>query len=317
MRKPALRIAAVHDLSGFGRTSLTVVIPVFSAMGIQVCPLPTAVLSTQTSGVSDFCFVDLSAAMRDFLGHWRRMGLRFDAVYSGFLGSAGQADTVMECIEHCLEKDGLVVVDPVLGDNGRLDPTMSMEMVECQRRLITRAHCITPNLTEAALLLGEPFPPEAEAAYRSVRHVGAERGGGLKAGAESGLEVEKVKDWLRRLSAVGPDMAIMTSVPLLGGGLSSVVAYHREQDRFWKVDCEYIPAFYPGTGDTFTSVLTACLMQGDSLPIAMDRAVQFVTMGIRATFGYKLPGTDGILLEKVLGTLNLPFTNSRYELLEE
>ncbi len=319
MRKPLPRIAAIHDLSGFGRTSLTVVIPVFSAMGIQVCPLPTAVLSTQTSMMENFRFVDLSAAMRDFLAHWRELGLKFDAVYSGFLGSAGQAETVIECIDNCLESDGLVVVDPVLGDNGTLDPTMNQEMVECQRRLITRAHCITPNLTEAALLLGENFPEAARAAYSITCSREAGRTGWQSAHAPlacGGLSQGFIKDWLRRLAARGPEMVVITSVPLENGALSSVVAYNRKQERFWKVDCEYIPAFYPGTGDTFTSVLTSCLLLGESLPIAMDRAVQFVTMGIRSTFGYELPGTEGILLEKVLGTLKLPFTGSRYELLE-
>lgn len=295
-----MRLAAIHDLSGFGRTSLTVVIPVLSTMGIQPCPLPTAVLSSQTGGFDDFAFVDLSDPMRDFLAHWKRLGLKFDAVYSGFLGSARQVDTVQECIDACLLPDGMAVVDPVLGDNGRFDPTMGEEMVVSLRRLIGKAHCITPNLTEAALLLGERMPP---AACDQRRHV---------------MEVKVVKEWLVRLAEQGPTYTVITSVPLPGGrkGGSAAVAYDKAQRRFWKVDCEYIPAFYPGTGDTFTSVLTGSLLQGDSLPTAMDRAVQFVTMGIRATFGYNLPTRDGILLEKVLHTLDAPLLGSSYELLE-
>ncbi|MDR2050769.1 MAG: pyridoxamine kinase [Deltaproteobacteria bacterium] len=299
MRSPVLRVAAIHDLSGFGRTSLTVVIPVLSAMGIQVCPLPTAALSTQTSGFDDFCFVDLSSAMRDFLAHWRSLGLRFDAVYSGFLGSPGQVETVAACIESCLPEDGLAVVDPVLGDNGTLDPTMSMEMVEKQRWLIARADCITPNLTEAALLLGEPMP--AAALDQRNAH----------------METEMIRDWLLRLAELGPVFSLITSVPLKGrrGEGSSVVAYNRRERRFWRVDCDYIPAFYPGTGDTFTSVLTGSLLQGENLPLAMDRAVQFVTLGLRATFGYALPARDGIILEKVLGSLHAPLPMSTYRIL--
>ncbi len=293
MRSPVIRVAAIHDLSGFGRTSLTVVIPVLSAMGIQVCPLPTAVLSTQTGGFDDFCFVDLTDSTRDFLQHWRRLGLTFDAVYSGFLGSPAQVEAVAECIRHCLAPGGLAVVDPVLGDNGQLDPTMSPEMVEGMRRLIAHAHCITPNLTEAALLLDEPYPGDA-------------------------IPVPRLKDWLVRLSAMGPEMVLITSAPLpKTAHKSAVAAYQRSRGLFWQMACDYIPAFYPGTGDTFASVVTGSLLQGDSLPLAMDRAVQFVTLGIRATFGHDLPCRDGILLERVLPSLAQPLTTSTYTLLEE
>ncbi len=293
MRSPVTRVAAIHDLSGFGRTSLTVVIPVLSTMGIQVCPLPTAVLSTQTGGFDDFSFVDLTGAMHDFLAHWRRLGLRFDAVYSGFLGSPAQVETVAECIARCLAPGGFAVVDPVLGDNGVLDPTMSMDMVEGMRKLIRHAHCITPNLTEASLLLGEAYP------------------------GNGNMETARLKDWLTRLADMGPEMVLITSAPLAGTPhKSAVAAYQRSRGLFWQTSCEYIPAFYPGTGDTFASVVTGALLQGDSLPLAMDRAVQFVTLGIRATFGHDLPCRDGILLERVLPSLARPLTASTYTLLE-
>ncbi len=300
MRSPVIRVAAIHDLSGLGHTSLTVVIPVLSTLGIEVCPLPTAVLSTQTSGFDDFCFVDLSAAMRDFLEHWKRLGLKFDAVYSGFLGSAAQAAIVADCINSCLDKGGLAVVDPVLGDNGKLDPTMTPEIVAAMRELVGKANCITPNLTEAALLLDEPCP---EAALPDSGAV---------------MDQKTLKRWLRRLSDMGPEMAVITSVPLSGHkGSSSVAAFERRSGRFWQVDCRYIPAFYPGTGDTFTSVLTGSLLLGDSLPISMDRAVNFVTMGIRATFGHTRPCREGILLERVLDALHAPLSGGSYELLSE
>ncbi|MDR2503566.1 MAG: pyridoxamine kinase [Deltaproteobacteria bacterium] len=299
MRIPVPQVAAIHDLSGFGRASLTVAIPVLSAMGVQVCPLPTAVLSTQTSGFDDFCFVDLSVPMRDFLAHWRRLGLLFDAVYSGFLGAPEQTATVGECIEHCLRDDGLAVVDPVLGDNGRLDPTMSMEMVEAMRLMIGRAHCITPNLTEAAMLLGETMPDAAVDQRKGV------------------MDVTTAKDWLARLARMGPSMTVITSVPFTDRERegSSTIAYNGVEDRFWRVDCDYIPAFYPGTGDAFTSALTGGLLRGDSLPLAMDRAVQFVTLGLRATFGYSLPAREGIILEKALDFLRAPLVHSTYKIL--
>ncbi len=297
LHNPVTRVAAVHDLSSFGRTSLTVVIPIFSAMGIQVCPLPTAVLSTSTSGFENFRFVDLTDAMRSFLDHWVELGLDFTAIYSGFLGSPDQVNLVIRCIDHCLKPGGIVVVDPVLGDNGELEPTMDMAMVGHMRNLVAKADCITPNLTEAALLLDEPYPAQS---------------------TDKGMDLGVCKSWLRRLSDLGPEIVVITSVPTGDGrNTSAVLAYQRSENRFWKVDCEYIPAHFPGTGDTFTSVLTGSLLRGDSLPLAMDRAVQFVTLGIRATFGHRLPYREGILLERVLRTLDGPATTCSYAILED
>ena len=120
---------------------------------------------------------------------------------------------------------------------------------------------------------------------------------------------------------MGPKTVVATSVPLLVDGRdpgqnTSVIAYEREEDRFWRVDCSYIPAHYPGTGDTFSSVLTGSLIQGDSLSIALDRAVQFVTLGIRATFGQGLPSREGILLERILGSLQTPLASCQCRLME-
>ena len=157
MRNPVPRIAAIHDMSGFGRTSLTVAIPILSCMGIQVCPMPTAVLSTHTVEFTDYTLCDLTPELGGILDHWERLGLHFDGVYSGFMASPEQMDSAARCIRNCLAPGGLAVVDPVLGDNGILDPTMTPEMVEKMRWLISCADIITPNITEVALLLDEPF----------------------------------------------------------------------------------------------------------------------------------------------------------------
>lgn len=292
LRSPVPRVAAIHDLSGFGRTSLTVVIPVLSTMGIQVCPMPTAVLSTHTTEFTDFSFLDLTEEMRKFLAHWRKLGLTFDAIYSGFLGSPPQVQVVIDTITHCRAEGALVVVDPVLGDNGKLDPTMTPEMVAAMRELVGHADCITPNYSEAGWLLGESYSDTCT--------------------------IATIKNWLVRLAAMGPKSVVITSAPVARRASdTSVVAYHAGQKRFWKVDCPYIPVFYPGTGDVFASVLTGSLLQGDSLPLAMDRATHFASMGIRATFGHDYPSRDGILLERVLNTLQVPVTASSYELLQD
>ena len=261
------KVAAVHDLSGVGHVSLMAVIPILSSMGIQVCPLPTAVLSTHTQ-YPEYTFLDLTDEMRRMTECWKHLDFTFE------------------------RPDDLVVVDPVLGDNGRLYKGFGEEMILEMRRLIRRADVITPNITEVFLLLDRPQPEEA-------------------------LSDECLKELLKALSDQGPEIVIATSVPVTDNPhMTSVYAYNRRGDRYWKVTCPYLPAHYPGTGDSFTSVITGSLMQGDSLPIALDRATQFILQGIRATFGYEYNNMDGIMLEKVLHNLDMPIQSCSYELLE-
>ena len=149
-------VAAIHDMSGFGRCSLTVAIPILSAMGVQCCPLPTAFLSTHTGGFEGFTFLDMTDEMPKAARHWKSLGLHFSAVYSGFLGSARQITIVADIIRD-FRGDGVVVVDPVMGDGGAVYRTYTPEMCAGMTHLAEQADVITPNLTEAALLLGIPY----------------------------------------------------------------------------------------------------------------------------------------------------------------
>lgn len=283
------KVAAVHDLSGVGRVSLTVVIPILSSMGFQACPLPTAVLSNHTQ-YPDFSFLDLTDEMPKIIKEWERLGVEFDAIYTGYLGSPRQARIVSGFINDFRRADSLVVVDPVLGDNGRLYTTFDETMVNEMQHLITEADVITPNLTELFYMLDLPYKEENSD--------------------------DELKHYLRCLSDKGPQIVIVTSVPVPAEPhKTSVYAYNRVGNRYWKITCPYLPAHYPGTGDTFTSVITGALLQGDSLPIALDRATQFILQGIRATFGYEYDNRDGILLEKVLHNLDMPIQISSYELI--
>jgi len=284
------RVAAIHDLSGFGGGSLSAVIPILSAMGIQVCSLPTAILSTHTGGFSDFHFRDLTSDMRLIIQHWQRLSLSFAGIYSGFLGSAEQIGIVRDFITTFRKDNTLVVIDPVLGDDGKIYDTMDDCMVEGMRDLIASADVITPNITEAGLLLGK----SALSGFSSK---------------------EDIKEWARALADLGPRCVIITSVPEDLGRGTSVIAFDKDADRFWKVACPYIPACYPGTGDIFASVITGSLLQGDSLPLSLDRAVQFVSMAIRATFGHNFPEREGVFLERVLPSLNAPVSMSSFELI--
>lgn len=282
------RIAAIHDLSGIGRTSLMAVIPILSTMGFNVCPLPTAILSNH-SQYPDFSFLDLTEEMPCIIDQWEKLGVTFDAIYTGYMGSPRQIEIVCGFIERFRTADTLVVVDPVLGDNGHLYSKMTQEMVEEMRRLACRADVLTPNLTEAFALLDRPYKTDCT--------------------------TEELKDLIAELSEMGPDTVIITGVPVPGqSGLTSVIARSKSDLRTWKVTCPYLPAHYPGTGDSFTSVITGSLLQGDSLPIALDRAAQFILQGIRSTFGYRMDNRDGILLERVLPNLNTPIQSATYEL---
>lgn len=284
------KIAAVHDLSGVGRVSLTVVIPILSSMGFQVCPLPTAILSSHTQ-YPHFSFLDLTDEMERIIREWEQLDVQFDAFYTGYLGSPRQVQIVDSFIHRFRQEDNLVVIDPVLGDNGKLYANIDDTMVYEMQKLIHRADVITPNLTELFYLLDKSY--------------------------QATLTDEELKFYLHELSDRGPETVIITSVPVLDNPhMTSVYAYNRTGNRYWKVTCPYLPAHYPGTGDTFTSVVTGSLMQGDSLPIALDRATQFILQGIRATFGYEYDNREGILLEKVLHNLDMPIQISSYELVD-
>ena len=283
------KIAAVHDLSGMGRVSLTVVIPILSSMGFQVCPLPTAVLSSHTQ-YPEFSILDLTDEMPRIIAEWKKLDIQFDAFYTGYLGSPRQIQIVSDFIDDFRQPDGLVVVDPVLGDNGRLYTNFDESMIREMRHLAAKADVITPNLTELFYLMDKPY--------------------------KAANTDEELKSYLRLLSDAGPQVVIITSVPVHGEShKTSVYAYNRVGDRYWKITCPYLPAHYPGTGDTFTSVITGALLQGDSLPIALDRATQFILQGIRATFGYEYDNREAILLEKVLHNLDMPIQSASYELI--
>ena len=284
------RVAATHDLSCFGRAALTVVIPILSTMGIQVCPLPTAVLSTH-GRFPGHTFVDLTEQLQDVIHHWKSIGIQFDAIYSGYIGSVKQLEIMTHFIEDFSQEDQFTVIDPVLGDNGKLYGVTGQNIIEAMRRYIRLGHVITPNLTEAALLLDEPYNPD--------------------------IQEHTLKEWLLRLAEKGPEKVVITSVPVFQvERQTAVIAYDSADGRFWKVSCDYLPAHFPGTGDAFTSVIVGSLLQGDSFPMALDRAVQFLSSVIHVTFGYSAPEQEGILLERVLQHLNTPLMSHSYEIFE-
>lgn len=274
---PTPRVAAIHDLSGFGRCSLTVALPVLSVMGVQCCPLPTACLSTHTGGFEHYTFLDMSEEMPRIAAHWASLNLEFRGIYSGFLGSAQQISLVSEFIRTFRRGDTIVVVDPVMGDNGAVYQTYTPELCAGMTRLAEQADVITPNLTEAALLLGIPY-------------------GELPAG----------KDGLRKivtaLSLNGRRSVVLTgasTAPDLTGAM-----YFDAQTRTTDaVQVPLVPQNFCGTGDLFASVLTGALVRGRSLPESVRQAAEFVHACCVRTAQQGLPVREGPDFEPLLHLL--------------
>lgn len=284
MYSRSAKVAAIHDLSGVGRCSLTVILPALSAQGIQVCPVPTAILSAHTGGFGEVVLRDLTDYISPALEHYKRLNYRFDCVYSGFLASTEQIDHCLEFFEYY--KDALKVVDPVMADNGKPYKTCTAALCSRMGELAAIADIITPNITEAAILLGEnPVQPD--------------------------VAMQKIKSYLVRLSELGPKIVVITSV--FSDGKAYNVGYDREHSKFWRIPYNMINAHYPGTGDVFASVLTGSILRGDSLPIAMNRATAFLERAIKTTYSYSTDTREGIMLESCLDFLITNPTLCDYE----
>ena len=275
MRTP--RVAAIHDMSGFGRCSLTVAIPVLSAMGLQCCPLPTAFLSTHTGGFEGFSFLDMTDEMPKAAEHWKTLDLDFQCVYSGFLGSERQIRIVSDFIRDFKRPDTVVVVDPVMGDHGQVYQTYTPAMCDGMVHLAEQADVIVPNLTEAALLLGIAYEklPGGEAGCREI---------------------------VERLSLNGQRSVVLTGAST-APELTGAMCFDAAAGRTEIVQVQRIPREFYGTGDVFASVLAGALVKGHALPEATRQAVDFVRACAERTAEQNLPLREGVDFEPLLGLL--------------
>ncbi len=266
------RVAAIHDLSGFGKCSLTVALPILSAAGIETSALPTAILSTHTGGISGYTYHDLTEDMRPVMKHWKSLDIKFDAIYTGFLGSFEQLDIVKEFFDAFRQEDNLILVDPVMGDNGELYTVFTREFAAGMRMLCQKADIIVPNLTEAALLLDEPYHP----------------------GPYTHAYIESL---LRKLGALGPQKVVLTGVYFKEDELGAAT-YDRTTDTIDYVFTQKIPGYYHGTGDVFASALLSALLNDFSLIDAAAIAVHFTTDSIRRTYKAKTDYRFGVNFEQ-------------------
>ena len=276
--KRAPRAAAIHDMSGIGRCSLTVILPVLSAMGCQCNPLLTAYLSAHTAfpASEHAVFLDLTDQMDQTAAHWAELGVAPDAIYSGFLGSERQIGLLQTAICRFRRKSTLVLVDPVMGDHGRAYRTCTPPLCARMGELAAQADVITPNLTEAALLLGETYQAQPDR--------------------------DTVRSWLERLSLDGHRSVVLTGVPAGADqvgvasldhstGSMELALTHREHGSF------------PGTGDLFAAVLLGGLLRQTSLGQAAANAAAFVRQCVSHTLALSTPPLEGVEFECLLGLL--------------
>ncbi len=240
------RILTIQDISCFGKCSLTVALPLLSAMGVETVILPTALLSTHTL-FKGFTCKDLSDQLIPITDHWKKEGITFDAIYTGYLGTEEEIDTVLRIIDEFRTKDTMVIIDPAMGDNGRLYPAFDEHYAKKNASLCAVADIADPNITEASYLTGLP--------YRET------------------YPEEYAREMLRAMAGLGTRMPILTGVSLQEGK-TGAMGYDTEKDEFFAYQNERIPAAYHGTGDIFSSVLAGALVQGlertDALKIAAD-----------------------------------------------
>lgn len=270
-----LRIAALHDISGFGRGSMTTAISVCAAAGIQCCPLVGAVLSAHTAYPA-VTVRDLTADLPAYTANWQAIGCRFDGFYSGYLSNIRQAECMLALYEHCAKPGSLLVVDPVMGDNGKFySGAFGQPFARQMAAYCAKAHVITPNLTEAAMLLGEQPDAWQE-------------------------DLPFVRGYLERLLGLGCGSAVITGVRDGSGQIGA--AYLTAQGRQGFVCRPRVEAYFPGTGDLFASVLTVALLRWglNQMDRAVELAVDFVYRCVERTNQAGTPPMEGVLLEQQL-----------------
>ena len=265
------KVCAVHDLSCIGRCALTVVIPILSQLGAQVIPLPTALLSSHTGGYKDFSFLELTEEMPKITDHWKSLKTDFDCIYSGFLGDEKQIEFVLDFAMYCRKKNNaLFFADPVMGDDGIKYQTYTDKMCELTRDIAKEADVITPNLTEACILLGIPYREH--------------------------FTKSEIKDMLISLSCNGKTSVVITGVHDTDYSIGATY-FDRESGGFGNHFTKKLDVSYPGTGDAFSSVLLGALLHGRNLGESVFSAVSYVYSAVELTHRMGTPVREGILLE--------------------
>ncbi len=267
-----MAVLALHDLSCYSKSSITVVLPVLEALGIETAVIPTAILSTQTDGFSDIYTEDRENELVAIYGKLKEIGTEFEGVYTGYIATTSEIDAIRSILS---KESGLKLVDPVMGDGGELYQTLTREHAEHMMRLVRGADVITPNFTEAMILTG---------LEDGIRKVGQ----------------RDIYDLVSVLRSMGPEKGVITSVPLIAGGLGNI-AWSDDEIRMFQYDD--LGVSYPGSGDLFASVLFGLLVRNESFFGSVSHATGIATSAIAYA---KESGRDrklGITLKPVMGEI--------------
>lgn len=266
------RVAAIHDISGFGKCSLTVALPIISAAGVETAVIPTAVLSTHTGGFKDFTFRDLTDDILPIAEHWRREGLHFDAIYTGYLGSFKQIELVCKIVELLRDEDTLVIVDPVMADHGKLYANFPQDFPQGMKKLCSMADIVMPNITEACLILSKDY----------------------KAGPYDKNYIEELLYGLKELGAETP---MLTGVCFDKERLGAACI---ENGDIKYAFAPRVEAMYHGTGDVFGSAFVGALMNGIDMEKSMEIAALYTRGCIDRTLNTQPERTYGVNFEQEL-----------------
>lgn len=267
------KIAVINDLSGFGRCSLAVALPLISHLGVQCCPLPTAIFSCHT-GFPSYYFDDYTDSMAPYMEEWKKLGLEFEGILTGFLGSQRQIQLVEQFLKEFTTQRTKVIIDPVMGDYGKPYATYTPEMCQGMKALVKYANILTPNLTEACILTDTPYREK--------------------------FSEKELLSMAEQLCDQGPEQVVLTGVPR-GEFLEN---YCYEKDAGPSVHrIRRIAPQRSGTGDVFSSIVAAGAVQGIPFDQTVQTAARFIRLCLQRSSELEIPVTDGVCFEEVITKL--------------
>jgi pyridoxine kinase len=269
------KIAVINDFSGFGRCSIAVALPIISTLKIQCCPLPTSIFSNHT-GFDSFFFDDYTDKMPLYINEWKKLGLQFDGITSGFLGSKKQIEIVTQFFKDFKTKENIIIVDPVMGDYGKIYATYTKEMCEEMKKLVQYADIITPNITELCILTDTPYQKKWKIS-----------------------ELEKMTE---ELAEKGPEKIVVTGIVQK----EFIANFCYEKGKSPKIlRCHRVGTQRSGTGDVFSSIIAADAVNQVPFDKSVKKASNFIKKCILKSIEMDIPVTDGVCFEELLQTLKV------------
>lgn len=267
------KIAVINDMSGYGRCSIAVSLPVISKLKVQCCPVPTAIFSNHT-GYEHYFFDDYTEKMPEYIRNWKLLGLEFSGIYSGFLGSDAQIDTVENFIRDFRTEQTLVIIDPVMGDYGKAYATFTPTLCKSMKRLVQYADILTPNLTEACILTDTPYKEK----WRK----------------------KEIRELAVKLMEMGPSKVVITGI-VQGSYIANYVCDEKKCEHFLRTI--RVGTQRCGTGDLFASIIAADAVNGVDFAVSVKKASNFVKKCIEKSMELEIPVTDGVAFEEILDKL--------------